>query len=57
LSRLIRPSSQNSRLREPPSANNLKTAYLKRRIAEGKLVLNDAMPLDSFGQRSLSAEA
>jgi len=32
-------------------------AYLKRRIAEGKLVLNDAMPLDSFGQRSLSAEA
>lgn len=27
-------------------------AYLKRRIACGELVLNDAVPLDSFGQRA-----
>lgn len=27
-------------------------AYLKRRIASGELVLNDAVPLDSFGQRA-----
>lgn len=26
-------------------------AYLKRRIASGELVLNEAVPLDSFGQR------
>lgn len=30
-------------------------AYLKRRIANGELVLNQAMPLDSFGQRSVAA--
>lgn len=30
-------------------------AYLKRRIANGELVLNHAMPLDSFGQRTLAA--
>lgn len=27
-------------------------AYLKKRIASGELVLNDAVPLDSFGQRA-----
>lgn len=28
--------------------------YLKRRVASGQLVLADAVPLDSFGQRSLA---
>ena len=30
-------------------------AYLKRRVASGELVLADAVPLDSFGQRSLAS--
>lgn len=30
-------------------------AYLKRRIASGELVLNEAVPLDSFGQRATAA--
>jgi len=32
-------------------------AYLKRRIAEGTLVLTDAMPLGSFGQPKVAADA
>lgn len=32
-------------------------AYLKRRIADGDLVLNDAVPLDSFGAREAGAAA
>lgn len=32
-------------------------AYLKRRIASGELVLNEAVPLDSFGQRVAAAGA
>lgn len=30
-------------------------AYLKRRVASGDLVLTDAVPLDSFGQRDIAA--
>lgn len=32
-------------------------AYLKRRIASGELVLDDAVPLDSFGPRDAAANA
>jgi hypothetical protein len=32
-------------------------AYLKRRIASGELVLADAVPLDSFGLRTIAAQA
>ncbi|MCW4462937.1 isopenicillin N synthase family oxygenase [Sphingomonas sp. BT-65] len=32
-------------------------AYLKRRIAQGELVLNDAVPLDSFGLQAAPAGA
>lgn len=32
-------------------------AYLKRRIASGQVVLNDAVPLDSFGLRDVAAGA
>lgn len=32
-------------------------AYLKQRVARGELVLNDAMPLDSFGLHGMKARA
>lgn len=32
-------------------------AYLKQRVARGELVLNDAVPLDSFGLRTATAES